>query len=38
MKPFLAKIYTLCVKNKDKRQHIYELLTNQIGGGESNPR
>ena len=38
MNPFLAKIYTLCVKNKSKRQRIYELLTNQIGGGESNPR
>ena len=33
MKPFLAQLYTLCVKNKDKRQRIYDLLTNG-GGGE----
>lgn len=29
MNAFLAKLYTLCIKNKNKRKDIYNLLTNQ---------
>lgn len=36
MNAFLARLYTLCIKNKNKRKDIYNLLTNQHnanGGG-----
>lgn len=40
MNAFLAHLYTLCIKSKDKREKIYNLLTNKhgINGGGGLPR
>lgn len=41
MNAFLASLCTLVIKNKDKRQRVYDLLTNANntgGGGGRTPR